>query len=449
MNHDTILNIIILAAGQGTRMNFNYPKLLHLLGGKPILQHVIDLANSLHPNNVTVIYNEKYEQFNIIKQNSNIIWIKQKKILGTGYAIKQVINNYNDYENILILYGDVPLISKKSIKKMLTKKKQSSITLLTAKLKIPNEYGRIIRKNKKIIKIIEYKDATKNQLNIKEINSGVFVISSENLKKWIIKINANNNQKEFYITDVIKLANKENYIINSVHPIDNNEIQGINNLLQLYYAEKTYQKKQAKKLLLSGVKINNISNFSLRGTLKHGTNIEIDNEVILEGTVQIGNSVKIESGCIIKNSIIGDYCHIKSYTIIEKTIISNHCIAGPFSHLQNGTILKNNTHIGNFVEIKQTIIGNNSKAKHFSYIGNTTMGKNVNIGAGTITCNYNGKEKLNTIIGDDVFIGSNTQLIAPINIEKKTIIAAGTTVLKSVNESSLVYNKKKQINKKI
>ncbi|AAO26772.1 UDP-N-acetylglucosamine pyrophosphorylase [Buchnera aphidicola str. Bp (Baizongia pistaciae)] len=448
MNNHT-LNIIILAAGKGTRMQFDHPKLLHLLGGKPILEHVINLAQSLCPKTITVIYNKQYKKFKIKNKNNSITWIKQKKILGTGNAISQIINNYKDHENILILYGDVPLISKNSIQKMLLKKKNSTITLLTAKLNNPEEYGRIIRKNKKIVKIIEYKDATDEQLNIKEVNSGILIVSSTNLKKWIFQIHAKNNQNEYYITDIISLANKDNHKINSVRPEKNDEIQGINNLLQLVRAEKIYQKQQAKLLLLSGIMIYNPSNFSLRGTLKHGKNIKIDHGVILEGSVKIGNSVIIEPGCIIKNSTIGNNCTIKAYSIIEKTIISNKCIVGPFTHLQHGTVLKNNTHVGNFVEIKKTTLGSYSKAKHLSYLGNSQIGQKVNIGAGTVTCNYNGKKKLDTIIGDNVFIGSSTQLIAPINIKKGTIIAAGTTVMKNIHEPSLVYNEKKQIHKKL
>ncbi|QCI23078.1 bifunctional UDP-N-acetylglucosamine diphosphorylase/glucosamine-1-phosphate N-acetyltransferase GlmU [Buchnera aphidicola] len=443
------LNIIILAAGKGKRMNSNYPKVLHTLGDKPILQHVIDLAKSIHSKQIYLIYNHKYKLFKSIITDPYIIWIKQKKTLGTGNAIYQMINILKNDEDYLILYGDMPLISNKSIKKLIFSKKKSSISLLTAIIKNPEEYGRVIREKGKITKIIEFSDATKKQLKIHEINSGIFIASGKTLKNLTKNIKNQNTNKEYYITDIIYLAYQKKHKITAIHPIDNNEIKGINNKVQLSIIEKLYQQKKINNLLLSGVTIYNPSNFNLKGTLKHGKNIEIDYGVILEGHVILGNSVKIGPGCVIKDSIIGNNCSIKAYTIMEKVTISNNCIIGPFSHLRHGTILKNNTQIGNFVEIKETIVGHASKIKHLSYLGNSKIGKKVNIGAGTIFCNYDGKKKSNTIIGNNVFIGSNCQLVAPITIANDTVIAAGTTVIKNVKEPSLVYNKKKEIQKKI
>ncbi|XBC37700.1 MAG: bifunctional UDP-N-acetylglucosamine diphosphorylase/glucosamine-1-phosphate N-acetyltransferase GlmU [Buchnera aphidicola (Meitanaphis microgallis)] len=445
----TNLNIIILAAGKGKRMHSTYPKILHLLGGKPILQHVIDLSKSINSKNIYLIYNYQYKLFRSIITDPDLIWIKQKKLLGTGNAIYQIINILKNDENYLILYGDMPLISNQSIKNLILSKRKSSISLLTAKVRNPESYGRIIRKKEKIKKIVEHIDATKKQLKIHEINSGIFITTGKNLKNWTKKISNKNKKKEYYITDIIYLAYKDKHTIHAVHPANNNEIQGINNKLQLSRAEKLYQKKRTNHLLLSGVTIHNPSNFNIRGTLKHGKNVEIDNGVILEGTIKFGHSVKIGPGCIIKNSTIGNNCYIKAYTIIEETIIANNCIIGPFSNLRNGTVLKNNTKIGNFVEVKESIIEYASKIKHLSYLGNSNIGKKVNIGAGTIFCNYDGKNKFNTTIGNNVFIGSNCQIIAPITITNDTIIAAGTTVMKNVNKPSLVYNKKQEIQKKM
>ncbi|XBC44400.1 MAG: bifunctional UDP-N-acetylglucosamine diphosphorylase/glucosamine-1-phosphate N-acetyltransferase GlmU [Buchnera aphidicola (Schlechtendalia peitan)] len=442
------LNIIILAAGKGTRMCSNYPKVLHLLGNKPILQHVINLANSICAKKIYLIYSYQYKLFKSIITDNNLIWIKQKKILGTGNAIFQILNILKNNENYLILYGDMPLISKKSIEKLITSYKKSSISLLTAKVNDPQNYGRIIRKKGKITKIIECIDTNEEQLHIHEINSGIFITTGKNLKTWTKKITNKNKKREYYITDIVHFACQNKHVIHSVTPINNFEITGINNKLQLSIAEQLYQIQKTNNLILSGVIIHNPLNFSLRGTLKHGKNIEIDNGVILEGSVILGNSVKIGPGCIIKNSIIGNNCYIKAYTIIETAIISENCIIGPFSHLRNKTKLENNVQIGNFVEIKETNIGYTSKIKHLSYLGNSNIGNEVNIGAGTIFCNYNGKEKLNTIVGNNVFIGSNCQIIAPIKIANNTIIAAGTTVTKNVNQPSLVYNKKEEIQKK-
>ncbi|XBC43350.1 MAG: bifunctional UDP-N-acetylglucosamine diphosphorylase/glucosamine-1-phosphate N-acetyltransferase GlmU [Buchnera aphidicola (Meitanaphis flavogallis)] len=443
------LIVIILAAGKGTRMHSDYPKLLHQLGEKPILQHVIDLAKSITPKKIYLIYNHQYKRFKSIITDSCLTWIKQKQTLGTGNAIYQMMHILKDNENYLILYGDMPLISKKSIIKLIRSKEKSSISLLTAKLKNPENYGRIIRKKGKIIKIIEHIDATQKQLKIREINSGIFITTGNHLKIWIKQINNKNTKKEYYITDIIYLAYQQKSTINNINPQNKHEIIGINNKLQLSIAEKWYQQKKINNLLLSGVTICNPSNFNIRGTLKYGKNLEIDNGVILKGNVILGNSVKIGPGCIIKNSIIGNHCCIKAYTIIEEVIVANNCIIGPFSHLKNGTVLNDKIQIGNFVEIKESKIGYKSKIKHLSYVGNSKIGKKVNIGAGTIFCNYNGKEKLNTIIGNNVFIGSNCQIIAPITITKNTIIAAGTTVIKDVKQPSLVYNKKEEIQKKI
>lgn len=443
------LIVIILAAGKGTRMHSNYPKLLHQLGEKPILQHVIDLAKSITPKKIYLIYNHQYKRFKSTITDSCLTWIKQKQTLGTGNAIYQMINILKDNENYLILYGDMPLISKKSIIKLIHSKEKSSISLLTAKLKNPENYGRIIRKKGKIIKIIEHTDATQKQLKIREINSGVFITTGNHLKIWIKQINNQNIKKEYYITDIIYLAYQQKNIINNINPKNIHEIIGINNKLQLSIAEKWYQQKKINNLLLSGVTIYNPSNFNIRGTLKYGKNVEIDNGVILKGNVILGNSVKIGPGCIIKNSIIGNHCCIKAYTIIEEVTVANNCVIGPFSHLRNGTVLNDNIQIGNFVEIKESKIGYKSKIKHLSYVGNSKIGRKVNIGAGTIFCNYDGKEKLNTIIGNNVFIGSNCQLIAPITISKNTIIAAGTTVIKDVKQPSLVYNRKEEIQKRI
>ncbi|QCI23605.1 UDP-N-acetylglucosamine diphosphorylase/glucosamine-1-phosphate N-acetyltransferase [Buchnera aphidicola (Macrosiphoniella sanborni)] len=439
--------VVILAAGKGTRMKSNYPKVLHFLGGKTILEHVIHTAQSIQPKKIILVCNDK-KKMTISNNNIPIEWIIQKKPQGTGHAIllaiKKIINN----ENILVLYGDVPLISIESIKKLQCTKKKSHISLLTMTINNPYGYGRILRTKGKVRGIIEENNATDRQKKIKEIYSGIFIAKSQDLKRWLKKINNNNKKREFYATDIISLAYLENKCIKTTEPLSQEEILGVNNKLQLSIVENIFQKKQIKKLLTDGVILKDSSHFILRGMLKHGKNVEIDTAVIIENNVFLGDDVKIGPGCIINNSTINSYTNIKAYTIIENCIIGKNCIIGPFSHIKSNTSLNEGVEIGNFVEIKNSIIKTKSKAKHLSYIGDAEVGSKVNFGAGSITCNYDSANKLKTIIGNNVFIGSNTELIAPIKIKKNTTIAAGTTLLKDVNVSCLVYNKKKQIHKK-
>ncbi|QCI20778.1 UDP-N-acetylglucosamine diphosphorylase/glucosamine-1-phosphate N-acetyltransferase [Buchnera aphidicola (Hyperomyzus lactucae)] len=439
--------VVILAAGKGSRMKSNYPKVLHSLGGKTILEHVIQTAKSIKPKKIIIVYsNIKLISSNI--DNIPMEWVIQKNPQGTGQAILLAVQTLSNYEDVVVLYGDVPLISVESIKKLQNSKKKSKISLLTAKLKNPKGYGRVLRQKGEVIGIVEEQDTTLEQKNIKEIYSGVFMANSEDLKRWLRKINNKNKKKEFYATDIISLSYLENNFITTVQPSNFEEILGVNNKLQLSILEDIFQKKQINTLLMAGVTLKDPSHFILRGTLKHGKNIEIDTGVVLEKNIILGDDVTIGPGCIIKNSIIDSKTNIKAYTIIENAKIGKNCTIGPFSHLRSNTLLDKDVQIGNFVEIKDSTIKIKSKVKHLSYLGNSEIGAKVNIGAGSITCNYDGANKLKTIIGDNVLVGSNTQLIAPITIAKDTTIAAGTTLTKDVNTSCLVYNKKEQKYKK-
>ncbi|QCI22497.1 bifunctional UDP-N-acetylglucosamine diphosphorylase/glucosamine-1-phosphate N-acetyltransferase GlmU [Buchnera aphidicola] len=440
--------VVILAAGKGTRMKSNHPKVLHCLGNKTILEHVIQTAQSIKPKRIILVYNSQKKIKFSNAHNIPIEWVIQEKPQGTGQAILLAIKKISDNENILVLYGDVPFISLESIKKLQTSKKKSKISLLTAKIKNPNGYGRILRKKGKVIGIIEEKDANNKQKNIKEVYSGVFIAKRRNLKRWLEKIDKKNNKQEFYATNIVSLAYLEGSFITTVQPSNHEEILGINNKLQLSILENIFQKKQIKNLLANGVIIKDPSHFFLRGTLQHGQNIEIDTGVILEYHVILGDNVKIGPGCIIKNSIIDSQTNIQAYTIIENAKIGKNCIIGPFAHLRSNTLLDENVHIGNFVEIKDSFIKKQSKVKHLSYLGDSEIGSKVNVGAGSITCNYDGINKFKTIIGDNVLVGSNTQLVAPIKIVKNTTIAAGTTLTKDVNTPCLVYNAKEQKYKK-
>ena len=441
------MSIVILAAGKGTRMNCSLPKVLHMISGKPMIQHIIDTSKIIGVRNIHLVYNKDIEEFKKKVNDNKINWIFQNEPLGTGQAMQLASSFFSNEENILVLYGDVPLISHVTLKYLRDNTPKHGIGLLTAILKKPSGYGRIIRNNNKIINIIEENDATLEQLKINEVNTGILNANGGDLKRWLVKLTNNNSKKEYYLTDIISLAHQEGCIINGIHPKYNSEIYGINNHLQLAKTEKFFQKKQIKNLLLSGVKLYDPSRFDLRGTLQYGCDVEIDVNVIIEGLVILGNRVKIGTGCIIKNTIIGDDSAINPYTIIEDSNIGDKCTVGPFARLRIGSKLEQASHIGNFVEIKKTTLGKFSKAAHLSYLGDAKIGNDVNIGAGTITCNYDGANKLNTIIGDDVFIGSGTQLIAPLTIVSGTTIAAGTTVMKDITDANLVYNHKKQNNK--
>ncbi|QCI18027.1 UDP-N-acetylglucosamine diphosphorylase/glucosamine-1-phosphate N-acetyltransferase [Buchnera aphidicola (Aphis nasturtii)] len=440
----TKTTIIILAAGKGSRMKSNYPKVLHKLGGKTILEYVLNTAKSIKPTKIILVCTNNIKKILSQTKNVPVEWVIQKHQKGTGDAIIIASKNFSDNENIIVLYGDMPLISKESIRKLQESKKKSNLSLLTSNIKHPEGYGRILRKKGKVISIIEDKCAKNKEKLIKEVYSGTFIANGKDLKRWLLKINKNNINQEFYATDIVYLAYLEGNTISTVKPLNYREMLGVNNQVQLSILEKIIQKKITENLMISGIILKDPDHFNLRGTLKHGKNIEIDTGVILEGNIILGDHVKIGAGCIIKNSMIKNKSQIREYSIIENVKIGESCIIGPFCHLRNNTIINNEIHIGNFVEVKDSTIEKKSKIKHLSYIGNSEIGSQVNIGAGSITCNYDGLKKSKTIIGNNVFIGSNTELIAPITISKNTTIAAGTTVIKNVEKPGLVYNKKEQ-----
>ncbi|WP_348666347.1 bifunctional UDP-N-acetylglucosamine diphosphorylase/glucosamine-1-phosphate N-acetyltransferase GlmU [Arsenophonus symbiont of Ornithomya chloropus] len=438
------ISVVILAAGRGTRMYSDLPKVLHLLAGKPMIQYVIDTSITLGASNIHVVYGYGANLLKLALVDQPIHWILQEEQLGTGHAMQKASSYFSDNEDILMLYGDSPLIKKETLKKLIKSKIHGGIGLLTAIVDEPKGYGRIIRQKGKVIGIVEQKDATRNQLKIKEINSGILVANGGDLKRWLKKINKNNAQNEYYITDVISLAYQENCKINIVHPKNFSEIKGVNNCLELATLERIYQQEQAEKLLLNGVMIIDPIRFDIRGTLKHGRNVIIDTNVIIEGNVTLGNNVYIHTGCVLKNCIIHDNSIINPYSFIEESELSMDCIVGPFARLRPKTKLANKVHIGNFVEVKNSVFGVASKAGHLSYLGDTKIGSNVNIGAGIITCNYDGVNKFETIINDDVFLGSDSQLIAPISIGKGATIGAGTTLTNDVEENELVISRVKQ-----
>mgnify|MGYP002745018773 CR=1 FL=1 len=435
------LSVVILAAGKGTRMYSDLPKVLHKVAGKPMVKHVIDTANQLGAENVHLIYGHGGELMRERLANESVNWVFQAEQLGTGHAMQQAMPFFRDDENVLMVYGDGPMITPETLQKLIDAKPENGIAVLTVVLDNPTGYGRIVRENGKVVGIVEQKDATPEQLKIQEINTGVLVSDGASFKKWLARLDNNNAQGEFYITDVIGLAHQDGCPIVAVQATDFMEVEGVNNRLQLAALERFYQKKQAEKLMLAGVTLLDPNRFDIRGTIEHGKDVTIDVNVILEGSVKLGNNVKIGAGCVLKNVVIGDNVEIKPYSVLEDSVVGAKSAVGPFSRLRPGTELAEETHVGNFVEIKKATVGKGSKVNHLTYIGDAEIGSNVNVGAGVITCNYDGANKFKTVIGDDVFVGSDSQLVAPVEIAKGATIGAGATITKNVGEGELVITR--------
>lgn len=437
----TQLSVVILAAGKGTRMYSDLPKVLHPVAGKPMVKHVIDTAKQLDAQQIHLIYGHGADLLKARLSEEPVNWVFQAEQLGTGHAMQQAAPFFADDENIVMLYGDAPLITKATLERLIAAKPENGIALLTVELENPTGYGRIIRENGSVVAIVEQKDANEAQLKVKEVNTGVMVASGASFKKWLKNLNNNNAQGEYYITDVIAMANQEGFKVQAVQATEFMEVEGANNRLQLAALERFYQKREAEKLLLAGVTIIDPSRFDLRGTVTHGKDVHIDVNVILEGDIKLGNNVKIGAGCVLKNCEIGDNVEIKPYSVLEDSIVGAKSAIGPFSRLRPGAELAEETHIGNFVEIKKAAIGKGSKVNHLTYVGDAEIGKECNIGAGVITCNYDGANKFKTIIGDNVFVGSDSQLIAPVTIASGSTIGAGATVTKDVAENELVISR--------
>ena len=434
------LSVVILAAGKGTRMYSDLPKVLHPIAGKPMVKHVIDTVKHLNARQINLIYGHGADLLKERLADEPVNWVFQAEQLGTGHAMQQAAPFFADDENIMMLYGDTPLIQQSTLERLIAQKPENGIALLTVKLENPTGYGRIIRENGSVVAIVE-QDASAEQLKIQEINTGVMVASGASFKKWLGNLNNNNAQGEYYITDVIAMANEDGFQVQAVQADEFMEVEGVNNRLQLAALERFYQKKQAEKLLLAGVTLIDPSRFDVRGTVEHGKDVSIDVNVILEGNVKLGNNVKIGAGCVLKNVTVGDNVEIKPYSVLEDAVIGEKSAIGPFSRLRPGTQLAEGAHVGNFVEIKNAQVGKGSKVNHLTYVGDAEVGSNVNIGAGVITCNYDGANKFKTIIGDDVFVGSDSQLVAPVEIANGATIGAGSTITKNVAEGELVITR--------
>jgi bifunctional UDP-N-acetylglucosamine pyrophosphorylase/glucosamine-1-phosphate N-acetyltransferase len=436
--------VVILAAGQGTRMKSALPKVIHDLAGRPLIKHVIDTAKAIEPDKIIVVHGHGGETVKETIIDDGLHWVEQAQQLGTGHAVEQALPALEGVDKVLVLYGDVPLIKSSTLNNLLGQ--ESALSILTVKLADPTGYGRIVRDaNGQVLKIVEHKDASEDQLKIDEINTGILAADFGLLKKWIDKLDNNNSQKEFYLTDIISLAADEGIEVRSANPETDSEVTGINDRVQLAELERLYQKEQATELMKSGVTIRDPSRIDIRGDVKIDTDTEIDINVILQGQVTIGKAVKIGANTVIKDSHIADGVNILENCVIENAAIGSNSKLGPFSRIRPGTNLQGENHVGNFVEIKNSDIGIGSKINHLSYIGDSEVGQKVNVGAGTITCNYDGAYKHKTIIGDQAFIGSNTALVAPVTINQGSTIGAGSVITRETPADQLTLSRSKQI----
>lgn len=439
------LSIVILAAGQGTRMHSRLPKVLHKLAGRSLLEHVYHSAASLEHKNIAVVYGYGGRMVPDTLSYLDASWVDQAEQLGTGHAVAQVLPLLADDDDVLILYGDVPLIGTETLKRLVGAAANSGFSLLTAMLDDPCGYGRIVRNHAgEIVRIVEHKDAREAECAIREINTGTMVIRASLLKRWVTALKNNNTQGEYYLTDVIAMARGEGISIDSIHPQALFEIMGINNRVQLAEAESNFRRLRAQEFMLAGVTIVDPQRFDLRGSLTPGSDVIIDVNVIMEGDVKLGDNVQIGANCVLRDVDIADGAVIEPNTIVEQASIGRNCRVGPFARIRPDTQLADHVNIGNFVEVKKSSIGSASKVNHLSYIGDTEIGRDVNIGAGTITCNYDGANKYKTIIEDDVFIGSDTQLVAPVRVAAGATIGAGTTVTKDIEAGHLALSRSEQ-----
>lgn len=443
----TKVNFVILAAGKGTRMRSSLPKVLHKLSGRSMLGHVVAAVESLGKAKKIIVTGHGAEQVEQQFKSPTTIFIQQKEQLGTGHAVHMAVPELCSDAVVIVLYGDVPLIRPATIQKILAVVTESTMGLLTINLDQPTGYGRIVRNTKgDITEIIEQKDASVEQLKITEVNTGVLALQSSQLSDWLPKITNNNAQGEYYLTDLVAIAREAGVEIISVNPESATEVEGVNNRVQLSQLERAHQRQLAEVLMESGTSLADPARFDQRGELSAGTDNFIDINCVFNGSVTIGSNVSIGANCQISDSTIGDGVSILPNTIIESSVVGDRAVVGPFARLRPGTKMESDTKVGNFVETKKTLVGKGSKINHLSYVGDAQLGENVNIGAGTITCNYDGVSKHKTDLGDGVFVGSNSTLVAPIKVDKGGFIAAGSTVTTEVPSDSLAVGRAKQRN---
>jgi bifunctional UDP-N-acetylglucosamine pyrophosphorylase/glucosamine-1-phosphate N-acetyltransferase len=459
------LDVVILAAGKGTRMNSNLPKVMHKIAGKPMIEHVVDCASSLGTEHIHLVVghgadvikrhflgddsHEGYVSYEGLK-GSELSFVSQDNQLGTGHAVQQAMPNIparSVEDRVLVLYGDVPLVSKDTLQELIDTSATAPLGVLTLFTQNPEGLGRIIRDDSHQLRaIVEERDASEEQKGINEVNSGILVSSAIELKDWLSRLSNDNAQGEYYLTDIIAKAVADGHVVESLTTGDEYEVQGVNDKLQLCMLERHFQMIQAQALLATGVTVMDPTRVDIRGDISYGRDLTIDVNVVLEGQIKLGNNVSIGANCLIKDATLGDDVTLLPGTIIDGAVIGNAATIGPYARLRPGTVLADSVKIGNFVETKKAVMGNGSKANHLAYIGDATIGADVNIGAGTIFCNYDGVNKHTTTLGDNVFVGSNSVLVAPVELENGVFVAAGSVINRAVPSDNLAVGRAKQRN---
>ena len=440
------LTVVILAAGQGTRMKSARPKVIHELAGKPILQHVVDRARELDPSQIIVVIGHGSEQVRAAMTDSDLDFVEQREQLGTGHALLQCLDRIEEGNDVLVLVGDCPLIRTGTLTDMLERRGDSRVCVLSFFPENPFGYGRIVRASgENVDAIVEQKDTTPAQAEIRECNSGILWIRGRGLGELVRDINNDNAQREYYLTDVVALAASVGDAVSAVACEDPSEVNGINNQLQLAEVERIYRARWASSLMDQGVKLFDPTRIDVRGSLEVGRDVQIDVNCVFEGSVRLGDNVRIGANCVIRDTRIDSGTEILPMTSIVEAYIGKRVSIGPFARIRPGTECADEAKIGNFVELKKASIGRGSKVNHLSYVGDTEMGERVNVGAGTITCNYDGVNKFKTVIEDGVFVGSNTQLVAPVRVASNATIGAGSVITSDVPADELTLSRSKQV----
>lgn len=439
------IDVVILAAGKGTRMYSGIPKVLHSIGGKPMAQHVIDAASLLGDVAMHVVVGHEAE---LVKASLNGVdsFVEQTEQLGTGHAVAQALPVLREGAITLILYGDVPLIQTGTLETLIDLVNESTMAMLTICMDNPTGYGRIVREDDEVKAIVEQKDANDEQLQIKEINTGIMCIHQKHLSKWLPALSNDNAQQEYYLTDVVAMAVKDNIAIKTAEPQNEYEVEGVNNKLQLGALERVYQRKRAEQLQIAGATVADVNRLDIRGSVIVGKDVFIDVNVVLTGDVEIGDNVSIGPNCVIHESIIDTGAQIHANCVLDQAHVGNDANVGPFARLRPNALLKAKSKVGNFVEVKNATMEAGSKVNHLTYIGDANIGANSNIGAGTITCNYDGANKHRTELGENVFIGSNSTLVAPLTIANNGFVGAGSVITQNVQEETLAVGRSKQKN---
>jgi bifunctional UDP-N-acetylglucosamine pyrophosphorylase/glucosamine-1-phosphate N-acetyltransferase len=440
------MEVIVLAAGQGKRMRSVLPKVLQPLAAKPMLAHVLDTARILEARRIVVVYGHGGEVVREALDAPDLAWARQDPPQGTGHAVQQAMPLVDDGDTALILYGDVPLIGVPTLQRLMAAASDTTLALLTVSMDNPTGYGRILRDGAgKVTRIVEEKDATADERRVQEVNTGILAAPVARLRQWLGNLNNDNAQGEYYLTDIIAMAVADGLEVVTTQPDAFEETLGVNNKTQLAELERIHQRNIARRLTDAGVTVIDPARLDVRGTLECGRDVEIDINCIFEGTVVLGDGVRIGANCIVRNATLGAGTRVAAFSQIEDTTMGEACIIGPYARTRPGTVLGNDVHLGNFVEVKNSIIADHSKANHLAYVGDADIGQRVNVGAGTITCNYDGANKFRTIIEDDVFIGSDTQLVAPVRVGKGATLGAGTTLTKDAPAEQLTVSRARQM----